>query len=66
MARQNFTPIDVVALASAPASPNSGWIYFDTTLSALRVYTGSAWVSLGSGGGTAGDATFSDFLLMGA
>lgn len=35
-------------LSAAPASPAAGWMYFDTTLYAIGVYTGTAWV-YGSG-----------------
>ena len=33
-------------LASAPASPVTGQVYFDTTLIALRGFNGTVWVSL--------------------
>lgn len=33
-------------LATAPTSPTAGRIYFDTALNCLRVYSGTAWVSL--------------------
>lgn len=39
-------------LASAPSSPATGQMYFDTTLHEFGVYSGSAWVYLGTGGGT--------------
>ena len=38
--------INAPALATAPASPQAGSIYFDTTTSKLRVWTGSAWADL--------------------
>jgi hypothetical protein len=39
-------------LATAPASPVSGQIYFDTVLDSLRVWDGAAWDTLGTGSGT--------------
>jgi hypothetical protein len=39
-------------LATAPESPVSGQIYFDTELDALRIWDGAAWDTLGTGSGT--------------
>ncbi len=60
-----LTPIDlqknelrnarVHNLASAPASPVSGQLYYDTGTSTLYFYNGSTWVS--ASGGTPADAT---------
>ena len=36
--------------ASAPPSPSAGDLWYDTTVNALKVYSGSAWATLGSGG----------------
>ena len=36
------------ALSSAPGSPVLGQIYFDTTLTAWRIYDGSAWTNKGT------------------
>ena len=36
--------------ASAPPSPSAGDLWFDTTVNALKVYGGTAWATLGSGG----------------
>ena len=38
-------------LAAAPGSPVAGQIYFDTVLVKLRVYTGSAWLTMPDGTG---------------
>ena len=39
-------------LATAPASPVQGQIYYDTVADALKVYDGAAWQTLATGGGT--------------
>lgn len=39
-------------LATAPASPVQGQIYYDTVSDALKVYDGAAWQTLATGGGT--------------
>jgi hypothetical protein len=59
MARKFLVPINlsklelqnaaIQNLATAPASPATGQIYFDTTLSYLRTWTGSAWVNTSQG-----------------
>lgn len=33
-------------LSTAPASPQAGWCYYDTTLGYARIYEGGAWISL--------------------
>lgn len=38
-------------LATAPSNPAVGQIYFDTTDDEIRIWTGSEWISGGSGGG---------------
>lgn len=53
----------LAGLASAPASPSAGDIYFDTTLGRLRLYVGGAWRNLELEAGTttpAGPLTLSD------
>ena len=39
-------------LATAPASPVQGQIYYDTVADSLKVYDGAAWQTLATGGGT--------------
>jgi hypothetical protein len=39
-------------LGTAPATPLEGQVYWDTTLDALRVYNGTAWITLSTGSGT--------------
>jgi hypothetical protein len=44
-------------LATAPASPVQGQIYYDTVSDALKVYDGAAWQTLATGGGTVTSVT---------
>jgi len=39
-------------LATPPSNPGIGQVYFDTTDDTLKVWTGTEWVSGGSGGGS--------------
>jgi len=60
MARKFLTPIDlnklelrnaaIQNLAEAPASPNTGQVYYDTstTPKELKIWNGTAWVSVGN------------------
>lgn len=60
MSIKNLVPVNTLALASAPSTPtlNAGDMYYDTTLSALRVYTGSGWVNANTGGGSGGGIAY--------
>jgi len=33
-------------LASAPASPQAGQVYYDTTTNMINFYNGTAWIAL--------------------
>ena len=39
-------------LASDPSNPKAGQTYFNTTTNRFRVYTGTSWDEMGTGGGT--------------
>lgn len=39
-------------LASDPSNPVAGQVYFNTTTNRFRVYTGTEWDEMGTGGGT--------------
>lgn len=39
-------------LSSDPGSAASGWVYFNSVTGKLRVYNGSTWDEMGSGGGS--------------
>jgi hypothetical protein len=58
MANKKFlNPINLVNLASDPSSASEGDIYYNTTSDAVKVYANSAWIAIGSGGGTTVSAT---------
>jgi len=46
-------------LATAPASPVQGQVYYDTVADAIKVYDGAAWQTLATGGGTVTSVTAS-------
>lgn len=52
LAQNPINNAQIQNLASAPGSPVTGQMYFDTTLHEFGVYSGSAWTYLGTGGGT--------------
>lgn len=53
MSRKSLVPLNVLASAVSPTTPNlsAGDLYFNTTDNVLYSYTGSAWVAAASGGG---------------
>lgn len=51
MSRAFLTAINVAQLASDPENPSEGDLYYNTTIGALKVYTGAQWVIVGSGAG---------------
>jgi len=55
VAQKFLTPITLLNSASDPASAEKGDIYFNTTLNTPKVYTGTAWVPVSSGGATVSD-----------
>ena len=47
-------------LASDPSNPVAGQVYFNTTTHRFRVYTGTEWNEMGTGGGTVTSVTVSN------
>lgn len=41
---------DLESLSTPPSSPSRGRVYFDTLYGAIRIYDGSVWKTVGSGG----------------
>jgi hypothetical protein len=66
VATQFVNALGLAALASNPASASAGDLYFNTGDDTVRVYDGTSWVSVGSGGGGASIGLEAVFLLMGA
>lgn len=56
MARKFLTPITPPALSADPGSAPAGSIYYNTTVSALKIYDGSTWSLLTGSGGGGGEA----------
>lgn len=52
MRREFKVPVNLVNLASDPASGVEGDIYYNTTNDVVRVYANGAWATIGSGGGS--------------
>ena len=51
MAQRFLTSLNLVQQATDPVSATAGDMYFNTTINLIKVYTGTAWVIAGSGGG---------------
>lgn len=52
MAKRLLSVQRIVNLSGDPASGNSGELYYNTGENGYKFYNGSAWTSLGSGGGS--------------
>lgn len=52
MSRKFLTPIGLASLSSDPGSATAGDTYFNTTSNVVRYYNGTAWATVGSGGGS--------------
>lgn len=50
MSTKALTPVNVLAVATPPSIPTlrAGDLYYDTTAASLFVYSGTAWVAVGS------------------
>jgi hypothetical protein len=46
VSRNQIIQVRIENLATAPATPPVGLIYFDTTLLKLRIWTGSSWITM--------------------
>lgn len=59
MSRKALTPTNTPALSANPSvpTPRSGDLYYNTTDAGLKVYNGTAWVAVASGGGSVSNAT---------
>ncbi len=61
-AKNTFNQGVIIGLNSAPSTPSTGQIYYDTTTFKLRAYNGTSWVNIegGGGGGAAFDLISTD------
>ena len=50
---KRLVPLNVLTLASDPASPRIGDVYLNSNTNLVRVYTSTGWIDIGSGGGAA-------------
>ena len=46
LANNQMLNVVVQVLASAPSSPAAGRLYYDSSLSKMRYFNGSAWINL--------------------
>lgn len=49
MARKFLTPVTLPTLATDPASPETGTMYYNTVNNVIKVYNGDAWMNVGGG-----------------
>lgn len=68
MSRNQLVPVNNLTRTTAPTIPTvaTGDMYWNSSTSTLMVYNGTTWVSAVPASGGSGDASFNDFLLMGA
>lgn len=52
MSTRQLTPLNVVALSSAPTGQRAGDLYYNTANGNLYSYTGSVWAAVGGSGGS--------------
>jgi len=58
MARQFLTPVGLPTAATLPSTGAVGQLFYNTTDSLVYQYNGTAWVSVGSGGGGTREYTY--------
>lgn len=54
MSKKSLVPPNIYPSATAPTipSPQTGDLFFDTSVSQLKIYDGTAWIVAGGGGGS--------------
>lgn len=52
MSRKFLSPINLVGSAADPVSGTAGDLYFNTGTNVVKVYNGTTWTVIGSGGGS--------------
>ena len=57
MSKAFLSPINLVQSATDPATATAGDVYFNTVLNQVKVYNGTTWSPVGSGGGLTISAT---------
>ena len=62
--RKLLVPAGLVVAAANPSGASKGDLYYNSTADEVRVYNGSSWVAIGSGGGgSTSEPSVSDFFL---
>lgn len=66
MSKLALDPINNLSSSTAPTLPTlrTGDVYFNTTTNQLNVYTGSAWIAIGTVNNQT-NATIADTLMLG-